>query len=203
MRLSSFLLLVILLFSFPAAILAQDSPSSAVTPSAQNAPTQTQTEPAADTLTFRTTVRRVIVDVVVQYGEPPSLLRIRNRILQQQRRSVRPRRILKRKHGVISHHIHQRQSLFKFPFRLARKSNNQIASERYIAPSRLNPADALQVLVASVEPLHGIQHARRSALDGQMHMIAKRRHGIDDVNDVPPKIARMRSGKPHPPNSHH
>ena len=66
MRLSSFLLLVILLFSFPAAILAQDSPSSAVTPSAQNAPTQTQTEPAADTLTFRTTVRRVIVDVVVR-----------------------------------------------------------------------------------------------------------------------------------------
>src|ERR1035441_514880 len=66
MRLSNFLLLVILLFSFPAAILAQDSPSSAVTPSAQNAPTQTQTEPAADTLTFRTTVRRVIVDVVVR-----------------------------------------------------------------------------------------------------------------------------------------
>src|ERR1035437_8850526 len=33
-----------------------------------------------------------------------------------------------------------------------------------------------------------------------MHMIATRRHRVDDVNNIPPKIARMRSSKPHPQN---
>ena len=31
-------------------------------------------------------------------------------------------------------------------------------------------------------------------------MVAKRRHGIDDVDNIPPKIPRMRGSKPHPPN---
>src|SRR5580658_8732088 len=30
-----------------------------------------------------------------------------------------------------------------------------------------------------------------------MHMIAKRRHGVDDVDDIASKIARMRSSKAH------
>jgi VWFA-related protein len=60
MRLSSLFLFVILLFS--RALPAQDSSSSAAAP---NAPSQAQAE-STDTLTLHSTVRRVIVDVVVR-----------------------------------------------------------------------------------------------------------------------------------------
>jgi len=33
-----------------------------------------------------------------------------------------------------------------------------------------------------------------------MHMIAKRRRGVDDFNNISPKIPRMRGSEPHPPN---
>jgi len=67
MRLSSSLALLVVL-PFSTAILAQNS-SSGADPSAQPAQSalaQTQTEPAAGTPTFHSTVRRVIVDVVVR-----------------------------------------------------------------------------------------------------------------------------------------
>src|SRR5712692_9700301 len=139
---------------------------------------------------------------VVGHSQPPSFLRIRNRVIQPQGRSIRPRRVLKRKHAVIPHHVHQAKRLFKLRLRLARKSNNQIAGKRYIAPSRPNPRDPFQILVARIEPLHGIQNTRRPALHRQMHMVAKRRHGIYHIDNVAPKIPRMRSSKPHPPNPH-
>src|SRR5208337_155510 len=54
---------------------------------------------------------------VIQYGQPPSLLRIRDPVIQPQRRSVRPRRILERKYAVIPNFVHQAERLFKFPLR--------------------------------------------------------------------------------------
>src|SRR6202022_1547091 len=89
--------------------------------------------------------------LVIQNRQPPSLLRIRNRILQPQRRSVRTRRILKRKHAVIPNDVHQAKPLLKPPLPLPRESNNQIAGNRYIPPSRLNPANALQILIPSIK----------------------------------------------------
>src|SRR5258706_12964891 len=140
---------------------------------------------------------------VIQNREPPSLLRLRDSVLQLQRWSIRPGRILEREHAVISHHVHQAKSLFKLRLRLPRKSNNQIAGERYIAPCCLNPRDSLQILISSVEPLHGIEHASRPALHQQMDMIAKRRHGIDDFDNVAPATSRTTSAEPNSPNARH
>src|SRR5271170_5317481 len=95
---------------------------------------------------------------VIHDGQPPSLLRVRDYILHPQSRSVWSGGILERKDAVIANDVHQAKRLFKLPFRLARKSDNQIARKRYIPSSRLNPRYALQIFVTSVESRHGIQN---------------------------------------------
>src|ERR1039458_1393719 len=80
---------------------------------------------------------------VIHHRQSPRLLRIGEGVIQQQSRSIRPRRVLKRKDAVIPNQVHQRKRLFKLPFRLARKPNNPIAAKRNIPPRPLHPRDAL------------------------------------------------------------
>src|SRR5258707_896829 len=139
---------------------------------------------------------------VVEHSQPPSFLRLGDSILQPQGRSIRPRRVLERKHAVIPNHVQQRKRLLKLPLSLARKPNNQIAGKRYIAPSRPNPRDPFQILGGVIDPLQATKNTKSPALHRKMHMIAKRRHGIYHIENAAPKIPRMKSRKPPPPNPH-
>ena len=63
--------------------------------------------------------------------------------------------------------------------------------------ARFHPRDAFEVLLAGVEALHGVEHARGAALHGQVHVVAKGRYGVDGVHDVAAEVARVRSGEAH------
>ena len=52
--------------------------------------------------------------LLVERSQTPRLLRIRDRIVQPQRRSIRSRRILERKGAVVAYFIKQRKCLLEF-----------------------------------------------------------------------------------------
>ena len=80
---------------------------------------------------------------------------------------------------------------------LAGEADDDVGGDGDVAPRVLHPLDAAHVLVARVEPLHSLEHARRSGLHRQMHVIAQRRILVDGVDDLLHEIARMRGGEAH------
>jgi hypothetical protein len=69
------------------------------------------------------------------------------------------------------------------------------------AAGPLHPLDAAQVFVARIQPLHRVEHARRSGLYRQMHVIAESRIVVDRIDDLFDEIARMRRREPHAADS--
>src|SRR5208283_128907 len=82
-----------------------------------------------------------------------------------------------------------------------READDDVAGDADIAARGFHPRNAFQILLASVETLHGAEHASRSALHRQMHVIAERGSRVDGVDNVAAKIARMRSGETHAPDA--
>src|SRR6266568_9080797 len=86
-------------------------------------------------------------------------------------------------------------------FGFAREAHDDVAGDADIAVGGLHPRNSFEVLLTSVEALHGVEHAGGSALDWEMHVIAERRHCVDGFNDVFSEIAGVRSGETHAANS--
>ena len=133
-----------------------------------------------------------------QTGQAASLVLVRNRVLQMQRRGVGAGRIFERKHSVIFDGIQQPKGLMKIVLSLSGKAHNNVGCQADLAAGRFDPCNAFQVLFAGVETLHGIEYPGRAALHGKVHMIAEGRHGVDYVNDILAEVTRMRGGKAHP-----
>src|SRR5262249_49417185 len=108
-----------------------------------------------------------------------------------ERRGIGTRRVLKGEHTVVADFVEQRKSLFEVGFGFAGKSDDDVGSEADVAPGGLHPGNALKVLFAVVEPLHGIEDAGGAALDGQMDVVAKGRMGVDGMHDIAAEIAGM------------
>src|SRR5579863_2031547 len=123
--------------------------------------------------------------------EAAGFLLIRNGVVEFDGGRIRTRRILEGKDAVIADLIEQVQRLFELPLGFSWKTNNYVRRQRDISPRSLDPSDAFQVLLARIETLHGIEHARGAALHRQVDVIAQRGHGINGLDDVTPEIARM------------
>src|SRR5215467_13294507 len=127
-------------------------------------------------------------------------LYLRYRIVQGQRWRMGPRGILEREDAVVADFFKEAQCRSEIRFRLSREPHNHICCDADWAPGGFHPIDAFQILFAAVEALHGVENARRSALDGQMHMIAKGRHTIDSVDNILSKVPRVRCREAHAPD---
>src|SRR5579872_912377 len=99
-----------------------------------------------------------------QSCQTPRLLFVGNCIIHFDRWRIWTRRILEGKHGVVLDFIEQRKRLLKIFFRLSGKTNDHVTGNADLAPRRLHPGNSLEILLAIVKPLHGIEHASRSAL---------------------------------------
>src|SRR6185369_3418884 len=88
-------------------------------------------------------------------------------------------------------------------FRLARKADDDVASDGNVALDGLHPRDTLEILFARVETLHRVEHTRGPALDGKMDVVAESRVLVDCIDNVLAKIPRMRSGEAHATDPSH
>ena len=74
--------------------------------------------------------------------------------------------------------------------------------EMLMAARRLaNPVDPFQVLLPRIAAQHSFQDIRGTGLHGQVDLIAERGMGIDGLNYLRRKIARVRGGKAHAPDA--
>src|SRR5260370_14790719 len=81
--------------------------------------------------------------------------------------------------------------------RFAWKPDDQVGGERDFPLGPLDPRDSLQIHLARVLAVHRLQHAGRTALYGQMHVITKRRDGLDALHAVLVEVPSMRGSKTH------
>jgi VWFA-related protein len=133
--------------------------------------------------------------------ETPCLLFFRNVIGHLKRGSVWPRRIFEAEYGIVLNLVKQAKRLFEILFRLAREADDDVGRNRDGSPRILDPPHLFHVLVARIEAQHGFEHAGRSRLHRQMHVIAQIRVGIDRIHDGFHEIARMRSGEANAPDA--
>src|ERR1019366_120529 len=105
--------------------------------------------------------------VLLQDLQATRFLGIRNGIGVLQRGSVRPGRVLEGENAIVSHFVEQAQGFAELGLRLARETDDHVRrdADLFVA-SGLYPGDALQILLAGVIAEHGLQYARRAALDG-------------------------------------
>ena len=127
-------------------------------------------------------------------------LRIRDCVFQLQRRRIGTRRILEAENAVVLDFIQKDNVCSKSASVSPGKPT--IMSDVILIPAwPLHPGDALHILLAGVEALHGIEHAVGTALHRQVHVIAQGRNPIDGFHDVTPEIPGMRSGEAHSPHA--
>src|SRR5664279_3560946 len=121
-----------------------------------------------------------------------------------QRGSVRPGRVLEGKNAIVSNFVEQAQGLAKFGFGLARETDDHVRGNTdFLVAGGLHPGDSLQVFLAGIIAKHGIQYARRSALDWQMYVVAERRDSINRVDDVLGKVPWMGGREANPADTRH
>lgn len=124
-----------------------------------------------------------------------SLLGFGDRIDHGERRRVGPRRILEAEYAVVLDLFEQVHGFDEIIGRLAWESHNDVGGERDVAPGGLDPADALEIPVASVLARHELEHAGRARLHGQVHVVAEGGHGVDGFDDVTGEVARVARGE--------
>src|SRR5439155_6477614 len=92
----------------------------------------------------------------------------------------------------------KRDSVCSKSFGFSRKAHNDVAGDADLAPRRLHPRNAFEVLLAGIEALHGLEHAGRAALHRQMHVVAECRNRIYGFNNVSSEISWVRGHEAHP-----
>src|SRR5713101_9441162 len=92
-----------------------------------------------------------------KYGKPLCFLLIHDAVNHANRRSMRARRIFESKHAVVLHFIEQCNGLLKIGVGLAGETNNNVRRKTDGTLGFFNPADALEVFLASVQAHHGLE----------------------------------------------
>jgi len=108
---------------------------------------------------------------------------------------VRTTRILEAINRVVAYFFEQCDGVFEVAIGLARKADDDVGGQRDVTLGRLGPGNALEVPVAGVFTLHGLEYGGAAGLDGEMDVVAEGRNGVDDVDDIAGEIAGMRGGK--------
>src|SRR5579864_4982830 len=126
-----------------------------------------------------------------QNRQTAGLFVVRDRVVEPQGRRIGPRGILEGKHAIVFDGIEQAKGLFEIGFRFPGEAYDDVGSEADFAARGLYPGDALEILLARVEALHGIEHTARAALYGKVYVVAEGGNGLDGVDDVFAKITRM------------
>src|ERR1019366_6599794 len=140
--------------------------------------------------------------MLLQDLQAARFLGIGNGIGVLQRGGIRPRRILEGKNAVVPNFVKQAEGLATLGFSLAREADDHVGRNTdLLVAGSLHPGDALQILLAGIIAEHGLQYARRSALDREMHVVTERRERVNRVDDVLAEVPRMRGGKADPANA--
>src|SRR5579872_3757954 len=142
-------------------------------------------------LNFLADVLRIIAPldfalVLVQHRQAARFLLVGDGVNELQRGRVGTRRVLESKDAVVLDLIEQRKRLLEISFSLAWEPNDHVGCDADFAACGLDPLDSLQILLAVIQPLHQAENARGTALDGQMHVVAERRRGINRMDNVAP-----------------
>ena len=103
--------------------------------------------------------------------------------------------ILEAVDGVVAYFFEQSDGVFEVAVGLAGEADDDVGGERDVALGGLGPGDALEVPVAGVLALHGLEDGGAAGLDGEMDVVAEGGDGVDDVDDVAGEVARVRGGE--------
>src|ERR1035438_8541209 len=142
--------------------------------------------------------------VLLQDLQAARFLGIRNGVGVLQRGSVWPGRVLEGKNAIVTDFVEQAQGLAELGFGLAREADDHVRGNTdLLVAGGLHPSDPLQVFLAGIMAEHGLKHARRSALDWQMHVVAERWDGINRVDDVLGKVPWMGGREANPADTRH
>src|ERR1035438_10202892 len=133
----------------------------------------------------------------VEDHEPASLLFVGDLILHGQRGGVGARRVLEAEQRIVLHFVEQLEGFLEIGFGLAGKAHDDVGGQRHVALGVLDPGDALDVLIAGIEPLHRGEYAAGTGLHGQVDVIAEHGIGVHGVHDGFGEVARVGSGVAH------
>src|SRR5207248_10045877 len=106
--------------------------------------------------------------------QSPRFLGVWDWIFELERRRIGTGRVLESEDAVILDFIEQRKGFLELCLRLAGEADDDVSCDADFPLRSFHPSDALEVLLASVKALHGIEHASRAGLDLQVNVVAER-----------------------------
>ena len=106
--------------------------------------------------------------------------------------------VLEHEGRVIAHLAHQRQGQLVVLLRLAAVAHEDICRQAAVGDDTSDGCHAVQVPGAGVFPVHALQYGIRTALHGQVDMLAHIRHLGDDTQGLVAHVLRVARSEPHP-----
>jgi hypothetical protein len=131
----------------------------------------------------------------VEDGEAFDFYFFGDRILHVDGRGVGAGGVFEAVNRVVAYLFEERDGVFEVLVGLAGEANDDVRRERDVAPCGFGPGNALEVPVAGVVALHGLEDGGAAGLDGEMDVVAEGGDGVDDVDDVAGEVAGVRGGK--------
>ncbi len=128
--------------------------------------------------------RGVVLDTLDQALDALLLDRIGHLVVHAGGVGAAARRVDERECVVVPDLVDERERLRELGLRLAGEADDDVGRERDRRDRGPDALDQLEVALARVRAPHGLEHAGRSGLDGQMQVLAHRRrlgHGRDHV----------------------
>ena len=101
------------------------------------------------------------------------------------------------------HHLHHIREAALNRFCVSWKSTRSIRRDTDPSPRRAQHRNLFQVLLPRARPRHPPQHRRGPALHRQVYVIANRRHRLNGLHNIFPKIPRVSCHKPNTPYPRH